>query len=160
MRSERLGGWGHAPILRQKQNKPSGDYTMTATLTNHDHQQERQVVNGARTRAGVTYSPRIDILETADELVLYVDLPGVVHEDLDIQFENGELTLNGKVTPRQENVKFLYAEYGTGDFHRTFSIGEMIDADRIVAELNSGVLTLHLPKAEKVKPRRIEVKAS
>lgn len=132
---------------------------MTATLTNRENHQN-EVTNGERSRQVVTYSPRIDILEAADELVLYADLPGVVSEDLDIQFENGELTIHGKVLPRHENVKFLYGEYGTGDFHRTFTIGEMIDADRIVAELSNGVLTLHLPKAEKVKPRRIEVKAS
>lgn len=130
---------------------------MTATLAN---QEKHDVANGERNRQGVIYSPRIDILETADELVLHADLPGVVSENIDIQFENGELTIHGKVAPRQENVKFLYGEYGTGDFHRTFSIGEMIDADRIVAELSNGVLTLHLPKAEKVKPRRIEVKVS
>jgi HSP20 family protein len=134
---------------------------MSATITNQDKQehQEKHVTNGERTR-GMTYSPRIDILETADELILYADLPGVVSEDLEIQFENGELTIHGTVAPRHENVNFLYGEYGAGDFHRTFSIGEMIDADRIVAELSNGVLTLHLPKADRVKPRRIEVKSS
>ena len=133
---------------------------MSATLTNRENQQRREVTNGEQARAGMTYSPRIDIVETNDELVLYADLPGVVSEGLDIQFENGELTIHGEVAPRHEQVNFLYGEYGTGDFHRTFSIGEMIDADRIIAELSHGVLTLHLPKAEKAKPRRIEVKAS
>lgn len=133
---------------------------MSATLTNRENQERREVANGERARPSMTYSPRIDILETADELVLYADLPGVASDDLDIQFENGELSIHATVPPRHENVNFLYGEYGTGDFQRTFSIGEMIDADRIVAELTNGVLTLHLPKAEKVKPRRIEVKAS
>lgn len=132
---------------------------MTATFTNQEIE-KREGVNGERNRSGKTYSPRIDILETADELVLYADLPGVAAENLDIQFENGELTIHGKVAPRHENVNFLYGEYGAGDFHRTFTIGEMIDAERIVAELSQGVLTLHLPKAERVKPRKIDVKAS
>ena len=133
---------------------------MSTTFVNQENQEKREITNGEHTRAGMTYVPRIDILETAEELVLYADLPGVVSEGLDIQFENGELTIHGKVAPRHENVTFLYGEYGAGDFHRTFSIGEMIDADRISAELSNGVLTLHLPKAEKAKPRRIEVKAS
>jgi len=113
-----------------------------------------------RTRGGVMYTPRIDIWESDEELVLYADLPGVSTEDLDIQFENRELRIHGKVAPRHENRSFLYGEYGIGDFYRTFTIGETIDSKKISAELQNGVLTLHLPKTEAVKPRRIAVKAS
>ena len=104
-----------------------------------------------------TYCPRLDIQETDNEIVLYGDLPGVLPEDLDIRFENGELTIQGKVSPRHAELKKVYREYGVGNFYRSFSVSEMIDADAISAELNSGVLTLHLPKAESVKPRRIKV---
>ena len=128
---------------------------MTTELT----KQQRDVATVERTRGGVTYSPRIDILETADGLVLYADLPGVTPEDLDIRFENHELTIHGKVSPRHENIQFLYGEYGIGDFYRTFTIGETVDSQRISAELHNGVLTLHLPKTEAVKPRRIEVRS-
>lgn len=113
-----------------------------------------------RTRGGVTYTPRIDIWESDEELVLSADLPGVSPEDLDIQFENRELRIYGKVGPRHEDHNFLWGEYGIGDFYRTFTIGETIDSKRISAELQDGVLTLHLPKTEAVKPRRIAVKAS
>lgn len=113
-----------------------------------------------RTRGGVTYTPRIDIWESDEELVLYADLPGVSPEDLDIQFENRELRIHGKVGPRHEDRNFLYGEYGIGDFYRTFTIGETIDSKKISAELQNGILTLHLPKTEAVKPRRIAVKAS
>ncbi|HID78386.1 MAG TPA: Hsp20/alpha crystallin family protein [Planctomycetaceae bacterium] len=119
-----------------------------------------EVTTAERTRSGVTYSPRFDIAETDEELVLYGDLPGVAPEDLDIRFEDRELTIHGKVRPRHDDVDFLYAEYGIGDFYRSFTIGESIDAQKISAELKNGVLTLHLPKAEEVKPRRIEVKTS
>jgi HSP20 family molecular chaperone IbpA len=122
-------------------------------------QDKSDVATVERTRGGMTYSPRIDIWEAEDELVLYADLPGVAPEDLDIRFENRELTINGKVTPRHSDIQFLYGEYGIGDFFRTFAIGEAIDSEKISAELNNGVLTLHLPKTEKVKPRRIEVKS-
>lgn len=130
---------------------------MTDTLTNKE-QQPAEVATVERTRGGVTYSPRFDIWETDDELVLCGDLPGVAPEDLDIRFENRELTIHGRVAPRHENVEFVYGEYGIGDFYRSFTIGETIDAEKITAELNNGVLTLHLPKTEEVKPRRIEVK--
>jgi HSP20 family molecular chaperone IbpA len=117
---------------------------------------------GAVTRPENTYQaayvPRFDIWETAEELLLFGDLPGVTPENLDIRFENNELTVHGKVSPRQENIEFLYGEYGIGDFHRTFTVGEAVDAEKISAEMRNGVLTLHLPKSEKVKPRRIEVR--
>src|SRR5689334_12594096 len=126
---------------------------MSATV---EKREQNGVASAEQTRNGVTYSPRIDICETDHELVLFADLPGVCSEDLDIRYENRELTIHGKVQPRNEDVNFLYGEYGVGDFYRTFTIGEMIDAEKIAAELHNGVLTLHLPKTEKVKPRRIE----
>jgi HSP20 family protein len=123
-------------------------------------QQNSNAAAVERTRNGMTFSPRIDICEKEDELLLFADMPGVTAEGLDIRFENHELTIHGHVEPRHKDVDYLYAEYGTGDFFRTFNIGESIDASRISGELRNGVLTLHLPKTEEVKPRRIEVRAS
>lgn len=134
---------------------------MSTDLAKQEHKQEQgDVATIERTRGGLTYSPRIDIWESEDELVLYADMPGVLPENLDIQFENRELRIHGKVEPRHENINFLYGEYGIGDFYRTFTVGEAIDAEKISAELKNGVLALHLPKTEAVKPRRIEVKSS
>jgi HSP20 family protein len=134
---------------------------MTTELAHQEPKHEHhEVATAERTRGGLTYSPRIDIWETDDELVLFADMPGVVAENLDVQFENRELRIHGRVSPRHESINFLYGEYGIGDFYRTFAIGETIDASRISAELTNGVLTLHLPKTEAVKPRRIEVKTS
>jgi len=112
-----------------------------------------------RTQSGQTFSPRFDIWETEDELILYGDLPGVCAKSLDIQFENDVLTIHGKVETRHNDLQFMYGEYGIGDYYRTFAIGETIDKEKISAEMRNGVLTLHLPKTEAVKPRRIEVKA-
>ncbi|GBD36809.1 Spore protein SP21 [bacterium HR36] len=127
-----------------------------ANIAKKEHRGEITTAEPVRT---VTYSPRVDVVETADELVLYADLPGVRPEDLDIRYENGELTLHGKVQPRLEKGEFLLREYGVGDFYRTFTIGEEIDSDKISAELKQGVLVLHLPKHEAIKPKRIAVKA-
>jgi HSP20 family protein len=110
-------------------------------------------------RDGVTYTPRFDICETEDELVLYGDLPGVEAGDLDIRFEDKELSIHGRVAPRQAEHRRVREEYGVGDYHRTFAVGESIDTGKIHAELKNGVLTVHLPKAESVKPKRIEVRA-
>jgi HSP20 family protein len=111
-----------------------------------------------RTQGGWTYTPAADIWEKDDEMLVYADMPGVAPEDLDIQFENGELRIHGKVPPRHEKIDFLYGEYGIGDFYRAFTIGQSIDTNKIRAELRNGVMTLHLPKTAAAKPRRIKVK--
>ena len=129
---------------------------MLSTLTRNETPNDVATVE--RTPGGTTYSPRFDIWENEDEMILYGDLPGVMPEDLDVRFENPVLTIHGKVNPRHSDIKFLHGEYGIGDFHGTFTIGEAIDTSRISAELKNGVVTVHLPKNEKVKPRRIEVK--
>jgi HSP20 family protein len=105
-----------------------------------------------------TYSPNVDILETRDELTVLADMPGVGGEDIDIHFENGELSIYGRVKQRQgPNERLLLKDYEVGDFHRAFRISEEINADKINAEYKNGVLTLHLPKAESAKPRKIAV---
>lgn len=122
-------------------------------------QKAGDVATVERTRNDATYAPRFDIVETANEMVLCGDLPGVAPDDLDVRFENEHLIVHGKVTPRQEGRQHIYGEYGIGDFYREFRISEAVDAGKISAELKHGVLTLHLPKAESIKPKRIEVKA-
>lgn len=112
-----------------------------------------------RTRNSTTYTPRFDIVECADELTLYGDLPGVTPEDLDVRFENEHVIVHGRVAPRHEDLEHIYGEYGIGDFYREFRVNEAVDADKIHAELKDGVLTLHLPKAEAIKPKRIKVKS-
>ena len=131
---------------------------MTTIALTKDEQ--NGVTPAEQTRDAATFVPRFDIWETEDALVLTGDLPGVVADDLDIQFENEQLVIRARVAPRGESHKRLYAEYGVGDFHRSFNIGESIDVTKISAELSGGVLTIHLPKSERVKPRRIEVKAN
>jgi len=110
------------------------------------------------TRGTTTFTPRVDIIETPEELLLYADLPGVKSEDVDVRFENGELILHGKCPPRHQPGNFLRNEFDVGDFYRVFTLNESIDAEKIVAELKQGVLTVHLPKSEAVKPRKITVK--
>jgi HSP20 family protein len=109
---------------------------------------------------GALYTPRVDILEKEDALVLYADLPGVRPEDVDVRFENGELVVHGKCAPRHPEANYLRAEYGVGDYYRAFAVSEQIDAGKIEATLQNGVLTLTLPKAEAVKPRKIAVKGA
>jgi len=106
------------------------------------------------------YRPNVDIVESAEELTVLADMPGVSAEDIDIHFEKGVLTLHGRVKPRQApQTGYLVREYGIGDFYRTFQVSEAVDPNRITADYRNGVLTLHLAKIEAVKPRRISVQA-
>lgn len=122
-------------------------------------EQQNELSTSERIREGVAFTPRVDILETENELLLHADLPGVWPDDLDVRFENGELILQGKCRTRQGGATFLLNEYGVGDFYRAFSISESIDASCVNASLKNGVLTVHLPKTEKAKPKRIAVKS-
>jgi HSP20 family protein len=122
-------------------------------------EKQSELTTPERTYSTVSFTPRVDILENQDELVLLADVPGVQPGDVDIRFENGELVIHGRCQSRQENINYLAREYDIGDYYRAFTIGEALDADRISAELKHGVLTVHLPKSEAAKPKRITVKA-
>src|SRR5687768_3152630 len=104
------------------------------------HEKKGETATPQRTRA-LTYTPRCDIFETQDELVLFADLPGVRPEDVDVRYENGELVIEGRCEPRQDGVDYLGCEYGVGDYYRAFTISEAIDSGKISAELKQGVLT-------------------
>ena len=125
------------------------------SVQTQNHQTD--VAAPARER-GITLTPRVDILETADELLLNVDLPGVAPENVDIRFENGELTLTGRRTSQYSGRPWLW-EFEAGSFYRVFQVTENVAGDKIHADLKDGVLTVHLPKVEAAKPRRISVKA-
>jgi HSP20 family protein len=122
-------------------------------------QETPNVAMAERMQEAATFTPRFDIWENEDEILLYGDLPGVAPNDLDIRFENGELTIHGRVAPRHAERRSLYGEYGVGDFFRSFAIGQTIDSTQISAGLKQGVVILHLPKTAAVRPRRIAVKA-
>ena len=126
----------------------------TALQTN----QNSDLARTAEAPHGVTVLPRVDILETDDELLLLADLPGVQPQDVDVRFENGELALHGRRHPRYPDKQRVRWEAEVANYYRVFRVTEHIAGDRIAAELKNGVLTVHLPKVEAVKPRRITVK--
>lgn len=105
------------------------------------------------------YIPAVDVYETADEFVVQAEMPGCDPKGIEVQVENGELSIRGHVAPRQAPAAgWLAREFGVGDFHRTFNVTESIQTDRISAEYEHGILTLRLPKIEQARPRRIEVR--
>jgi len=133
----------------------------TTSPTPAVQQKERaEQTNPERLRGGVYFTPRVDIVETQNELTVYADLPGVRPEDVDLRYERGELMLHGRCQPRTTERGALLNEYEVGDFYRAFQVGESIDASKIGAEFKNGVLIVHLPKMEQVKPRQITVRGA
>ena len=114
---------------------------------------------GESTRDLPVYVPRVDILEGADALTLIADMPGVGPDGVSIDIQDNLLTVRGSVAVEGEGERVLAREYGVGDYYRQFTLGKTIDQSRIDAAMKDGVLTLTLPKAEAVKPRRITVKS-
>ena len=129
---------------------------MTSMISTHQAQPTVATDTNGQT-GSLKFSPRFDIWEGDSEYVLYGDLPGVKPDELDVHYENRQLTIHGKVAPRHPAANCVMCEYGVGDFERVFSLGEAIDYEAITAELRDGVLAVHLPKPDQAKPRRIQV---
>ena len=105
------------------------------------------------------FLPTTDIFETDEALTMLLEMPGVDRENIEISVENGVLTVEGKINfSKYEGLQPVYSEYNIGPFRRTFRLSSRIDQDKIRAEMQGGVITLVLPKAEEAKPRRIDVK--
>src|ERR1051326_8973094 len=102
-------------------------------------------------------SPRVNITETKDGYVLEAEMPGVNKGGLEILLENNELTLVGHKQDDVNNLQLVYRESGYFDYRRTFALDPTIDTSKIDAKMDNGVLRLHLPKAERLKPRKITV---
>ena len=101
--------------------------------------------------------PRADVIEREDAYELYLDMPGVEQENLEIVYDQGELSVRGRVMAAPAGQEMLYAERPTGSYSRTFSVAEGIDPDKIMASLEHGVVMIELGKTADVLPRRIEV---
>lgn len=114
---------------------------------------------GEPIREGRWFVPEVDITEDGQSVNLFADLPGVSDEGLDIQVQEGILTLTASVDPVESRRRLIFQEYEIGGFERRFNLGERIDAGKIQAELKNGVLRLTLPKAEAHKPRKIAVQS-
>ena len=111
-----------------------------------------------RPEARVVHTPLIDIHEGPEGLVLEADLPGASEQGISIQLEDNVLSLHARVgPPAPEGARLMHEEYRVGDFYRSFILSDEVERSKITAELHNGVLRLVLPKADRVKTRRIEI---
>jgi len=107
-----------------------------------------------------TVTPACDVYESKDEILLVADVPGVAHDRLEVHLDEGELTITAHrdLSPRDQG-SLVAGQYRSCDFRRRFALPGGIDASRISADLKEGVLRLHMPKSEALKPREIPVRA-
>ena len=103
----------------------------------------------------------LDVYETEDAFVVKASLAGVKPEDLDIHIEDNVLTVRGEARQEEkgENTRYHWQERWFGQFERSVRLPSQVDADKVEANLKDGVLTVSIPKAEEVKPKKIEIKA-
>jgi HSP20 family protein len=108
------------------------------------------------------WSPAVDVYETENELVLKADLPDVDPKNVEVQFENGTLTLKGnrKFEEEKNSKGYHRIERSYGSFVRAFSLPETVDPEKVKADFKNGVLTVTMQKKEVAKPRPIPVHAS
>ena len=105
-----------------------------------------------------TISFPVDICETDETFVVVAEMPGVPKKGVNIQVSENELTITGRFQidlDSEEHVSFR--EIPGADYRRTFTLSDAVDREKISADLNDGVLTVHLAKSESVKPREIEI---
>ena len=106
-----------------------------------------------------TWAPPVDVVEEKDAILVSAELPGMKKEDIDIQFENGVLTLRGQRQLAKETTEKTYhrVERVYGNFVRSFTLPRSVDAEKINATYHDGVLEIRVPKREEAKPRQISI---
>ncbi|MCH2132459.1 MAG: Hsp20/alpha crystallin family protein [Phycisphaerales bacterium] len=106
------------------------------------------------------YRAPIDVYEADGEFTIVADMPGATADGIDLSVEDNTLEVTSTVSNRYENLgRVLHREYGIGDFHRRFRIGDGIDVSQISATCKDGILTVRLPKLAPTGTRTIEVRA-
>jgi HSP20 family protein len=117
----------------------------------------RENREGTQPRPEQFVMPAASVREDGDSYLLQVEMPGVNKEGLDISVENNELTLTGRRSLPAVEGTLIHRESRSENFRRAFELDPSIDTSKIGAKIEQGILTLTLPKAEQVKPRKITV---
>jgi HSP20 family protein len=113
---------------------------------------------------GAKWNPAVDIKETSRELRLDFELPGIKEEDVELEVENGVLTVRGQKSAEREEEsdegRYHLVERSYGSFYRSFQLPQGVDSDQIKADFDNGVLHVRIPKAALPQPRRIQIGGS
>jgi len=112
-------------------------------------------------RSDAALLPTVDVIEDADGITLYADLPGVSKDKISVRVEADTLAIEGQVDlMAHKGIEVTHAEVQIPRYRRSFTLGPELDTGKVAAEFRQGVLKLRIPKAEHAKPRRIEVQVA
>ncbi len=119
---------------------------------------ERLLHAATNKSAPEAWVPSVDVVESSDGLVLSCDLPGVKQEQIELNFDNGVLTITAeREEPKAEGALYHVAERRWGRYERSFKLPSQFDGEKVTARYADGVLTIALPKREEAKPRKIAI---
>ena len=127
-------------------------------MSNQDMTKTNGKTISTATEHKITLRPLVNIVEADSGFTLTAEMPGVPKEGVEVNVEDNTLTLAGDIKiPTPENMNATYAEIQAARYQRAFTLSRELDTSKIEAAQADGVLTLHIPKAEHAKPRKIEV---
>lgn len=111
-------------------------------------------------RRAAMWTPRTDLIETPEAYRIELDVPGIERDAIHINFQDDRLTVSGERSSevKEEDEERVRVERMFGSFFRSFTLPSTVNADKIAAKHENGVLTITVPKAEESKPRRIQIK--
>ena len=110
-------------------------------------------------KQGQLIAPAVNIYDTGEKFILKAQLPGVRKESVDVEYLHGELMIYAKA-PSNSEVKayeFVHREIEEGDYYRVFKVSDIVDVGQISAKMDDGILTLSLPRYERLKPKEIPI---
>jgi HSP20 family molecular chaperone IbpA len=134
---------------------------MAEEMSTREQQNVPSAQNTDRQQAQAALIPPVDVVEDANGITLYADLPGVPKENLQLHLETDSLTIEGTVAMDvPQGMQSSHADVGTPRYRRVFTLSRELDGAQTSAELKNGVLTLRIPKAQHAQPRKIEIKVA
>jgi len=142
----RWNPWNELVSLRERMNRVFDD-----SLFRSDRREDSLAMG--------TWSPAVDMFEKDDQVVIKAELPGLDKNDISLDLQNGVLTLKGerKYENEVKEENYYRREMSCGKFIRSFTLPADVDADKIKAEFQKGLLTVEVPKPEEPKPKQIPV---
>ncbi len=133
---------------------------MTSTIAERKSEELSKAHSGEPMRSRRVSTPRADVFEAKDTIVVLADMPGVNENSIDITLEKNVLTIHGLTSPQaEEGLRLIYSECPEANYRRAFVLSEEVDRDGIQASVKNGVLKLVLPKSVSARARKITVTA-
>ncbi len=126
---------------------------------NNETADTNKTTDSARNEAALL--PPVDVIEDASGITLYADLPGVPKDKLTLHVEGGNLSIEGELAlDMPEGMDATHAEVSLPRYRRVFTLSKELDADKVSAEFDQGVLKLRIPKVAHLQPRKVEIRVA